>query len=530
MIGLCLLLIACGNSSIYDSQANLKNTLRVDIGMEPPTLDPALAEDLYAFRVINDLFAGLVDWDQSNRPIPGMASSWTISPDGKSYTFHLRNDLKFSDGVPITANDFIYSWQRLVDNKTASPYNFLLKNVVNANAIISGKLDKTQLGVKAIDDYTLEVQLEYPNNAFLSYLTVPDTFVVPRHVIDKYGKDWTSPKHIVTSGAYLLTEHVLNGHLRAIKNHNFYAAKQVKIDNIEYFPYMDINVSLANFKTGTLDTTWQNVPVDKYHRLKQDYPHELHTVQWERIEYLVFNMQLAKYANNLKLRQALSLAVDRNALVNEVLKSGQSPLYSVVSPTIENGTYRDIKYTWSNLSNQNRLKKARQLYKEAGFSDKNPLKLSLSYRNNDLYKKVSLSLAAMWSNSLGVKTTVNAMEWKSLIQALHRGDYDIAFAGWGADYNSVSTYTPLYLCSSPNNYSHYCNNSYDQLIITTDNILDAQSQKAGYQQALSLILNSYSTIPLYQPAHQRLVRVRVHNYQINNNYLDNVQSKWFSLN
>jgi len=531
IISISLLLVCCNDKAAHTdyTPSNAQNTLRVDIGMEPPTLDPALAEDSYTFRVINDLFAGLVDWNQSNQPIPGMASSWSISADGTTYLFHLRHDLKFSDGQAIHAADFVYSWRRLVNPKTASPYNFLLKSVVNAPLIMQGKLNPQQLGVRALNDYDFEVKLAYPNTAFLSYITVPSTFVVPQHIIEKYGKEWTSPKHIVTSGAYVLTEHVLNGHMRAVQNKQFYAASQVHINSIEYFPYMDINVSLANFKTGALDTTWQNVPVDQYQRLRQQYPNELHTVLWERIEYLVFNMQLAKYANNPKLRQALSMALDRDVLVSHVLKSGQRPLYSVVSSTIDGGRYASLQYNWSHITMTERIKKAQQLYKEAGFSDKNPFKLTLSYRNNDLYKKVALSLAAMWSSNLGVKTTINAMEWKSLIQSLHKGDYDIAFAGWGADYNSITTYTPLYLCSSPNNYTHYCNNNYDQLINLSDKLTDSQAQQASYQAALTLILNSYATIPLYQPTHQRLVQQRVNNYNIRDNYLDNVQSKWFSL-
>ncbi|MBY0379331.1 MAG: peptide ABC transporter substrate-binding protein, partial [Burkholderiales bacterium] len=404
-LSVLLLVISLGliSCSKKDPNVNLKNTLRVDIEMEPPTLDPVLAEDAYAFRVVNDLFAGLVDWDQSNKPIPGMAKSWNISPDGMIYTFHLRRNLKFSDGTPITANDFVYSWQRVIDPKTASPYNFLLKSIVNASNIADGKLPPNKLGVRAIDNYTFVVNLAYPNNAFLSYITVPDVFVVPQHTIEKYGNTWTTPEHIVTSGAYTLKEHVLNGHILAEKNPNFYDAAQVRINNIEYFPYTDVNVSLANYKTNSLDTTWQNVPVDQYANLKHKYPNEMHTVQWERLDFLVFNMKSPKYADNIKLRQALTIAIDRNVIVNNVLKSGQIPLYSVVTPTIENGLYKDVKYSWANLPNNQQIKQAKQLYKEAGYSLKNPLKLTLSYRTNDLYKKVAIAISSMWYSALGVQ-------------------------------------------------------------------------------------------------------------------------------
>lgn len=519
---------ACGIKQ--SSTPNKTSTLRVDIGMEPPTLDPALAEDAYAFRVVNDLFGGLVDWDQSNRPIAGMAESWDVSADGKTYTFHLRKNLKFSDSMPITANDFVYSWQRVINPKTASAYNFLLKGIINADSIADGKLAPDKLGVKAIDNNTFVVHLKYPNNAFLSYITVPDVFVVPRHIIEKYGHAWTDPRNIVTSGAYILKEHVLNGHILVEKNPNFYAAQKVKIDNVDYFPYNDVNVSLSNYKTNALDTTWQNVPIDQYAALKARYANEMHTVQWERLEYLVFNMQLAKYASNIKLRQALSMAIDRDVLVNNVLKSGQMPQYSVVTKTIDNGSYKNIVYNWSTLSAAKRIARARQLYKEAGYSAKNPLKINLSYRTNDLYKKVAIGIASMWGSVLGANVILQNQEWKSLIQNWHKGDFDISFAGWGADYNSITTYTTLYLCTSPNNYSHYCNNDYDTLIAMASITADKIKQQRIYSEALRIMMNTYSVIPLYEPAHQRLVKPRVQNYRIEDNYLDNVQSKWMNLN
>lgn len=529
ILGVVIFLVMCSCSN-KSSEINNKNTLRVDIGMEPPTLDPAKAEDAYAFRVINDLFAGLVDFDQTNKPIPGMAESWDISADGKTYTFHLRNNLKFSDGSPITAHDFVYSWERVVNPKTASPYNFLLKSVVNAENIMNGKMKPDQLGVVAADNNTFIVTLAYPNNSFLSYITVPDVFVVPQNVIKKYGNKWTDPKNIVTSGAYKLKEHVINGHILAVKNPYYYDAGKVSIANVIYFPYTDVNVSLSNFKTGAEDTTWQNVPIDQYADLKNKYPQELHTVQWERLEFLVYNMKLPKYAKNLKLREALSMAIDRNVLVNDILKSGQIPLYSVVTPTIEAGSYAGVKYAWSDWSQQKRLARARALYREAGYSDKNPLTITLKYKTNDLYRKVAVAIASMWNNELGVNVTLQNVEWKTLIQSLHNGDYDISFAGWGADYNSVTTYTPLYICGNPNNYAHYCNDKYDTLIDEADITTSKDQQEQLYKRALDIVLNDYPTVPLFEPSHQRLVSNRVQNYRINENYLDNVQSKWMNLN
>lgn len=506
------------------------NTLYVDIVNEPGSIDPALAEDWSSYRVVNDLFAGLVDFDQTNKPIPGMASTWDISPDGKIYTFHLRNNLKFSDGTPITANDFVYSWQRLVNPATTSPYNFILKDVVNANEIMQGKLPITALGVTAPSPDTFIVSLIHPSHAFLSYITLPNTFVVPKHIIQKFGKTWTEPKHIVVSGAYLLKERVLNGHITTEKNPNYYDANNVEIAQVKYFPYTDTNTSIANYKTGSLDTTGQTVPIDQYQKLKTQYPIELHTVPWERIDFLNFNMDLPKYAKNLNLRKALSMAIDREIISKQVLNAGQEPLYSIVSPTIENGEYADIKYDWSRLTRHTQILMAQKLYKEAGYDTKHPLTITLKYKTNDLYRKVATAIASMWKEILGVNVILQNQEWKPLLQSLHKGDYDIATGGWGADFNSITTYTPIYQCGNGNNNTHYCNPKYDSLINKAENTVDPVQQALVYKEAIQLMMNEYTTIPLFEPSHQRLINPRVQNYNMEQNYLDNVQSKWMKLN
>ena len=534
MTMLSLALVACSNNNNSPAAINYANTpvahtLRVDIGAEIPTFDPALAEDGYTYRVVNDLFAGLVDFDQSNRPIPGMAKNWEISSNGLTYTFHLRDGLRFSDGSPIKASDFVYSFQRLINPQTGSSYAFLLKDVQNGTDIIAGKSPATRLGVSAPDPKTVIIKLSHPTNAFLSYLTVPNVFVVSQANIAKFGESWTQPQNMVTSGAYTMKDHVLNGYILVQKNPEYYQESAVHIQYVKYFPFVDANASLSNYKTGALDTTWQNVPIDQYASLKKQYPHELHTFKWERIDYLNFNMQSAKYANNLKLRQALTLAIDRQSLTDIVLAAGQNPLYSVVTPTIENGKYADIGYSWANLAKAKRIAEARELYKEAGYSAKNPLTINLKYQTNDLTKKVMLAVMSMWQDTLGVKVVLANEELKVLTPDLKNGNYDMAQGRWGADYNSVTTYTPLFICNNGNNRSHYCNPKYDALIAKAEATANPQQQEQLYKQALNVVMNDYPIIPLFEPTHQRLVSPRVQGYSIDTNYLDNVQSKWFTL-
>lgn len=521
-----LVLTACSNKSTNSAQ---KDTLMVDVGAEGASIDPARAENGQEFRVVNDLFAGLIDFDQANRPIPGMAEKWEISSDGKTYTFHLRQGLKFSDGTAITAKDFVYSWQRLVDPKTAATYNFLLAGVVNADAIIKGKMPATSLGVAALDPQTFVVTLTHPMSEFLVYITSPGVFVVPQKTIEKYGQAWTEPQNIVTSGAYTLKEHVRNGYMLSLKNPNYYDASNVKIEKVKYFPYVDTNVGVSTYETGGLDTTWQNLPIDKFDSLKQKYGHELHVFIWERTNFLEFNMKSPKYADNLKLRQALSMAVDRQVITDKVLKSGQAPLYSIVTPTIENGKYADTKYDWASWSRDKQIEEAKKLYAEAGYDTSHPLNITLSYFTNDINKKTGLAIAAMWKQILGVNVTPTTQELKAWQMSGVKGDFDIRMSTWGADYNSVTTYTPIYQCGGGNNHSQYCNPAYDNLITQAGLSVDLTKQEQLYKEAIKVVNNDYPTIPLNEPAHQRLVKPRVQNYLIDTNYLDNVQSKWLTL-
>ncbi len=501
------------------------NMLRIALGGEAPTLDPQLREDIITTRVMYDLFGGLLDFNQQNVPIAGMAKSWEITNDGKTYTFHLRNDLKFSSGDKITAHDFVYSWQRLVDPETGSTYNWLLENVVNGADIIAGKLDKSKLGVIAEDDNTLVVNLINPEPAFLSKCTLPNLFVVSKNVIDKYGNEWTKPQNIVTSGAYVLTEHVFKGYILAKKNRYYYDADKVAINQVKYFPYEDLNAAIAAYSTGQIDLTFVAVPVDQYQAIKTKYAGELKTVPQESVYYYNLNMLLPMFKNNFKLRKALSMAIDRDALVDKVLNTGQIPLYSVISPTVEQGKYKDVKYDWSDWSRKKQIATAKQLYKEAGYSKNKPFKSVVLYNTSDVNKKIALALSSMWQDVLGAKITLQNQEWKTFLIDRRKGDYQISRDAWLADYDNAAFYLPLYQCTNIQNRSHYCNPQFDKLVdqalISTD-----EMQQELYAKAFMVALNDYSTIPLFENTYQRLVKPYVKGLDLSENYLDHSQSKW----
>lgn len=519
-----LILGACSHSE--STLQHPLDTLRIDVGSEAPTLDPALSEDAAAGRIINDLFAGLVDFDQQNNPIPGMAESWNISANGKTYTFHLRDNLKFSDGSRITANDFIYTYRRVVDPKTASGHNYLLAGVVNGNKIIKGELPPTSLGISAPDAKTVVIQLDHPDANFLNYLTLGTVGVVSQKTISKYASAWTQAQNMVTSGAYVLSEHVVNGHILLTKNPYYFQESQVAIAKVDFFPYVDHNAGLSAYKTGGLDLVYQSVPIDQYQNLKQQYPSELHTIQQEGIYFYDLNQLLPQFKNNPELRQALSMAIDRNALVNKVLGQGETELYSNVTSTVESGAYTSVRYSWADLPYDEQVKIAQQLYAKAGYSASHPLKIDLSYNTDDLHKKIALAIAGMWKSTLGVEVALSNQEWKTFIASRHSGNYVVARDRWVADYNSVTSYTQLYLCNGMQNNSHYCNPAYDKLVTAAENSSDLAQQQQLYRQALTLALNDYAIIPLFQPNYSKLVKPYVSNLDVEHNFFNVEQSKW----
>lgn len=529
VFGAMSIVSACSKHDKLGKSSTLpKDTIFIDIGGEPPTLDPALAGDDVSFRVLNDLFEGLVTTDQANKTIPALAESWTISPDGKTYAFTLRHGLKFSDGSPILADDVIKSWLRFVDPKTGAPQSNLADNIVNGIAVIKGKLPTSQLGVKATDPYHIVIELVYPDNFFVDKLTSPGFAVVPIKTINKYGSNWTEPENIVTSGAYQLTSHVVNGYLEARKNQYYYAESMVHIPKVKYLAISDPNAAYNQYLTGNLDIT-KAIPIEQYKQIKINYPHELYAVEQNALYHYDLNQLDPVLKSNLKLRQALVMSVDRDSLVKYVLGQGQKPMYSFIPDTVADGAYKGTHYYWESWSYTKRLDYARKLYAKAGFSAAKPLTLTISYNTLDSHKKIALAIASMWQSGLGINVQLKNQEWKTFIKLRQQGNYQVARDGWIAD-NNVASFTEfMFLCDSAQNNSHYCNHNYDKLIQDAKMATDLEQKQQFNQQAIKVVLDDYPIVPLYQYVYLRLVSPRVEGYYPNDNHNDSVMTKWMRL-
>ncbi len=516
------------NLASTDNNANtpVRNTINISIGGEPPTLDPDLSGDSISARVAHDFFEGLLSFNQKGEPIPGLAESWEISSDQKTYTFHLRNGIKFSDGTPITATDFVKSWQRFGDPKTGSPQNNMLEIVVNGAQIAKGQLPPSSLGISAPNQDTVVVKLTRPSESFLYLIGGSPGFqVVPTKVIAAKGTAWTEPQNIVTSGAYKITEHVVNGYITAEKNPFYYAESTVKIPQVKYLAIADPNAEFNQYQANNVDIT-NSIPTDRYKEIKAAYPKELYTVQQDAIYFYDFNMMRPELKNNLKLRQALTMAVDRKILTQDILGQGQTELYSYVAPTVSNGKYANVKYEWANWTREKQIAEAKNLYAEAGYGPDHPLTLEISYNTLDSHKKIAVAIASMWKETLGVNVIAANMEWKTFILARQKGNYQVARDGWVAGKN-ITDYTDfMFLCNAPQNNTHYCNPAYDELIRDANYTLDPVQKQKIYSQAIMLSMNDYPIIPLYQYTYSRLIKPYVKGYAPKDNHGDDVMSKW----
>ena len=484
-----------------------QDTLMRGLHSEPESLDPQKVSSNPAINVVNDLFEGLVTKNRQNEIIPAQADHWEISADQKTYTFHLRQG-KWSDGVPITAEDFVYAWQRAIDPATTSPYAWYpaMAGIMNAKAIIDGEKPPSQLGVKALDKDTLQVKLDRPIPWFVRLLAHPTLFPVPKHTIERYGAQWTQADHIVGNGAYQMKSRIVNDQISLERNPHYRDASHVSIKYVNWLPISSMVTSLHRYDTNSLDIT-SGVPTDGFSQLKKKHSQAVFTLKQAGTEYLVFNTRQPPL-NNKALRQALSYAIDRHAITQYVLGQGQIPAYQFTPPYLK--TAPNTQPAYQTLTMKKRVALAKQRYKEAGYSKEHPLTLTLLYNTDDVRKKLMIAIAHMWKQVLGVNVHIENMEWKTLLDRLRAGDFQVSRASWIADYNEASSMLGHFE-SSQLNKAGYKNKSYDAVFNKTYTS-NSQDRKALYAQLEKKLENDMPMAPLYYYVSPRLVNTRIGGY------------------
>lgn len=514
---LALLLLAA-----LDTQA--ENVLHRSNDDEPSTLDPQLAQGMPEMHILRDMFLGLVDEAPDASLIAGAAERWEISKDGLTYTFHLR-DGKWSDGTAVTAQDFVYAWQRALDPAVGSKYAFFLYPIKNAKTINEGNAEVAALGAEAIDARTLKVQLENPTPYFLGMLTNAVAYPVPKAVVEKHQKEWTRPENIVSNGAFTLQEWQPQARLVLAKAPHYFNADQVSLDKVIYYPTQP-NAALQRYRAGELDFT-SDVPVEQLKWVRENLPQELHTHSQLGVFYYGFNLTKPPFKDNIKLREALTLAVEREPIVKNITGSGEEPAYSFVVPGVDNygASYRPA---YADMPREERIARAKQLYAEAGYGKDNPLKVELLYNTNENNQKISVAIAAMWKQTLGVKTELINKEWKTYLSDRRSYNTQVFRGSWLGDYNDANTFLDLFVSGGGSNTVGLADPEFDALIAQAAQTQDMDKRSEILHQAEKRLIDNFSLIPVYYFVSKHMVKPYVSGYEAN--VMDHWQSKYLKVN
>lgn len=473
---------------------------------EPDTLDPHRATGSWESSIISDMFVGLMTDGPDGLPIYGAAESHTISPDGLVATFTIRKDHVWSDGVPVTADDFVYGMRRILDPKSAAEFASFLYPIKNAAEVNSGKVPVEELGVRAVDARTLEITLAHPAPYLPALLAHYTSYGVPKHVIEKFGADWTNPGNLVSNGPYMLAAWVPNDHVKIVKNPLFFDAANVKIDEVYFFPTDDLESALKRFRAGEIDTN-NGIPSQKLEYVRSELGSEVRIAPFMNLRYITMNNLRAPF-NDMRVRKALSLAIDRETITGKILKAGEAPAYAMVPPGVA-GYAGGPQIAFKDVPYAQRVEEAKALLAQAGFGPENPLSFSFNYIADPDSKRVAVALAGMWQ-SVGVKAELLVSEKKVHYDTVREGNYEVGEANWIADYNDAKNFLFLTQPSSGKmNMSKYANLEFEALMAQADQTIDPVARAALMAQAEKMMLDEYPVAPVYYGVSRSLVKTYV---------------------
>ncbi len=505
---LSFFLFSCSREPI-----DLGNTLHKGNGAEPQTLDPHRAEGVPASNILRDLYEGLTEVNSNGQPILAAATHYTLSKDQKTYTFHLRQTATWSNGDPVTADDFVYGFQRSVDPNTGSKYSLTLAPIKHVTAIIEGQAPVESIGVKAIDRYTLEITLENPTPYFLDLLTHSTAYPVHKSSIDQHGTDFTKPGNLVSNGAYQLDEWVIQSHITLSRNPLYWNNNETAIDKVVYHAIQEPASELKKYRAGELDWT-SSIPTTQINWIKKKLSSELYISPYLGCYYYGLNVTKAPFKDNVNLRAALSAAIDRQVIVDNISKSGEIPAYSFVPPGVNNYQERPLMFKFYDRDLQ--IRTARKYYAEAGYSIDTPLELEIRYNTLDGHKRIALAISQMWKEVLGIKTTLVNEEWKVYLETRKQKQKTQVFrAGWIGDYNDAFTFLELLHSKHGINDSGYSNPAYDALLAKATETADSLERKRILSQAEYTMLADHPIIPIYFYVSKHLIKPRVNGFKPN---------------
>ena len=480
---------------------------------EPASLDPVKAVGLPEIPVIRDLFEGLTNQDANGKIVPGVASSWS-SNDNKTWIFTLRKEARWSNGEPVTAADFVYSWQRLVDPKNTSTFAWFaeLAGIENAGAIIKGTQTPDKLGVTAIDATQLKVTLDKPVPYFPSLTANFSLFPVPQKVIAQHGDQWTRPGNLVGNGAYKLESRVVNEKLVLVRNPNYWDNAHSVLNKVTFVPISEESSATKRYRAGDIDIT-ESFPKEMYGLLKKQLPGEVYTPDQLGTYYYAFNTQKGPTAD-VRVRQALSLSIDRKIIAEKVLGTGEKPAWHFTPDVTAGFTPKEgflQQHSQEELNAQ-----AKSLLAAAGYGPTKPLDLTLLYNSSETHQKIAIAVASMWKKNLGVNVKLQNQEWKTYIDSRNSGNFDIVRASWVGDYNEPSTFLSLLTSGHSGNIARFKNSEYDALLDKASRETNAKARNDDYNRAEQTIADRAPIAPIYQYTNGRLIKPYVKGYPITN--------------
>jgi oligopeptide transport system substrate-binding protein len=506
LIVVSLFLSACGSfnnnagektKSSKDGKKSVKQELRLNIKTEPFSLNPGLANDSTSGNVIRQTFEGLTRINAKNKPEKAMAEDIKISKDSTVYTFKIRKDAKWSNGDPVTANDFVYAWKWALDPKNESQYAYQLYYIKNAQAANEGTAKLDDVGVKAVNDKTLEVTLESSTPYFLE-LTAFYTYMPVDSKVAQANPKWAenAGENYVSNGPFKLDTWKHSNKIVLVKSDKYWDKENVKLDKIDMFMINDNNTELSMYNNGELDWAGMptgQLPAEALPQLKDSG--KLHTQAIAGTYWYKFNVE-QKPLDNKNIRKALAYAIDRKAIVENITKAGQIPAMAAVPPSMfsenEKGYFKD-----------NDVKKAKEFLaeglKEMGLKDVSQLPaIKLSYNTDEGHAKIAQAIQDMWKKNLGVNVTLDNAEWKVYIDKLHNGDYQIGRMGWLGDFNDPINFLELYRDKKGgNNDTNWENAKFKQLLIDSSKEQDAAKRTKELKDAEKILMDDMPIMPIY---------------------------------
>ncbi|HJH56329.1 MAG TPA: peptide ABC transporter substrate-binding protein [Brachyspira hyodysenteriae] len=487
-------IISCSNNKSEDGISIFINT-----GPEPNTIDPSINVTSDAIFYLMHTFEGLLEKDMNGKLIPGVAESWEISEDGLTYTFKLRTNSKWTDGKTVVAGDFVYSWQRVVDPATGSQYGYQHEPVKNAKAITAGDMPKESLGIKAIDDYTLEVQLEAPTAYFLELLTFPTFYPLRKDIIEQYGDEWTlNADTYIGNGAFKLIERNRDESLVMVKNTNYWNIEDIVPDKITFVLMENETASVAGVKAGSL-------------HFARSFPRQdIKTLQNEGLIVIKPRISSYYYCLNLtneilkdvRVRRALSLAIDRNYIVEQITRGGEKPAGALVPFGISDyeGDFRENGGEYIDITKDGYVKnveEAKKLMAEAGYPNGEGFPVMEFKADPGLHVKIFEAVQQMWKENLGIDVTLTQEEWAVFLQTRYDRNITMARGAWNGDFDDPVNFMALCLSYSTNNYSVYSNKAYDDMINEVMLSGDQKFRMQTMHKAEEMLMREEAIIPIY---------------------------------